>query len=82
MEPRSERPAARKGRAENDHFIEPMACLAVADLPTGSDWEYELKLDGYRAIAFKTRGRVHLSRATARISRSALVVDPPAPTTR
>src|SRR6266851_2601862 len=60
MEPRSERRAAQKGRAEIGHFIEPMACLAVADLPAGSDWEYELKLDGYRAIAFKTRGRVHL----------------------
>jgi ATP-dependent DNA ligase len=60
MEPRSERRAAQKGRAETGHFIEPMACLAVADLPAGSDWEYELKLDGYRAIAFKTRGRVHL----------------------
>jgi ATP-dependent DNA ligase len=60
MESHSERLAARKGRVETGHFIEPMACLAVVDLPTGSDWEYELKLDGYRAIAFKTRGRVHL----------------------
>jgi ATP-dependent DNA ligase len=60
MEPRSERLATQKGRAEIGHFIEPMACLAVADLPAGSDWEYEVKLDGYRAIAFKTRGRVHL----------------------
>jgi ATP-dependent DNA ligase len=24
------------------------------------DWAYELKLDGYRAIAFKSGGRVHL----------------------
>jgi ATP-dependent DNA ligase len=60
MKSRSERRAAQKGRAEIGHFIEPMACLAVANLPAGSDWEYELKLDGYRAIAFKTRGRVHL----------------------
>src|SRR5260370_10519379 len=60
MEPRGGRVAAQKGRAEIGHFIEPMACLAVADLSAGSDWEYELKLDGYRAIAFKTRGRVHL----------------------
>jgi bifunctional non-homologous end joining protein LigD len=35
-------------------------CLAVADLPAGPQWEYELKLDGYRAIGFKTRGLVHL----------------------
>jgi bifunctional non-homologous end joining protein LigD len=37
-----------------------MACLAVADIPTGSEWEYELKFDGYRAIAFKSRRRIHL----------------------
>jgi bifunctional non-homologous end joining protein LigD len=37
-----------------------MMCLAVADLPAGPEWEYELKFDGYRAIGFKTRGLVHL----------------------
>jgi bifunctional non-homologous end joining protein LigD len=37
-----------------------MLCLAVAELPTGSQWEYELKLDGYRAIGLKARGRVQL----------------------
>jgi ATP-dependent DNA ligase len=26
----------------------------------GPQWAYELKLDGYRAIAFKSKGRVHL----------------------
>jgi len=59
----SERRAGRKGRAPeaSGHFIEPMACLAVAEVPTGSEWEYELKFDGYRAIAFKTRNRVHLA---------------------
>jgi bifunctional non-homologous end joining protein LigD len=34
--------------------------VAVADVPAGPEWEYELKFDGYRAIAFKTRNRVHL----------------------
>ena len=63
MERRAERLAGRKGRAERaiGHFIEPMACLAVAEVPAGSEWEYELKFDGYRAIAFKTRNRVHLA---------------------
>jgi bifunctional non-homologous end joining protein LigD len=62
MERRAERLADRKGRAVPaiGQFIEPMACLAVASLPAGSGWEYELKFDGYRAIAFKTHNRVHL----------------------
>src|SRR5216684_7591584 len=63
MEPRAGRLAGRKGRAEQaiGHFHEPMACLAVAEVPAGSEWEYELKFDGYRAIVFKTRNRVHLA---------------------
>jgi ATP-dependent DNA ligase len=62
MERRAEQFADRKGRAAPavGHFIEPIGCLAVASLPAGSGWEYELKLDGYRAVAFKTRNRVHL----------------------
>src|SRR5262249_42726308 len=27
-----------------------MLCLAVPKIPEGPEWEYELKLDGYRAI--------------------------------
>ena len=62
MERRAERLTDPKGRAATaaGHFIEPMACLAVASLPTGTSWEYELKFDGYRAVAFNTRNRVHL----------------------
>jgi bifunctional non-homologous end joining protein LigD len=33
-------------------FIEPMQALSVEKLPEG-DWLYEIKLDGYRALAFK-----------------------------
>src|SRR5206468_10299188 len=32
-------------------FIEPMECRRVAELPEGADWVYEIKQDGYRAIA-------------------------------
>lgn len=42
------------------HFIEPMLLLRTDKLPEGKKWEYELRLDGYRAIAFKSGGRVHL----------------------
>jgi DNA ligase D-like protein (predicted ligase) len=41
-------------------FVEPMQCLAVAKLPEGPDWEYEVKLDGYRALGIKGAGRVQL----------------------
>jgi len=35
-------------------FIEPMECLAVPKLFDGSEWIYEIKLDGYRAVATKS----------------------------
>jgi DNA ligase D-like protein (predicted ligase) len=42
------------------HFIEPMLCGATSELPTGREWSYELKLDGYRGLAIKTGGRQKL----------------------
>src|SRR5580704_17012777 len=42
------------------HFIEPMLLQQMAKLPQGAQWLYELKLDGYRAIAFKAGGKVSL----------------------
>jgi bifunctional non-homologous end joining protein LigD len=41
-------------------FIEPMQCELMAELPEGSDWQYELKLDGYRALAIKDQGAAML----------------------
>jgi bifunctional non-homologous end joining protein LigD len=41
-------------------FVEPMLLLPANTLPEGSDWTYEIKLDGYRAIALKMAGRVQL----------------------
>jgi DNA ligase D-like protein (predicted ligase) len=42
-------------------FIQPMLLLPTDRLPDEpAKWEYQLKLDGYRAIAFKTGNKVHL----------------------
>ena len=35
-------------------FIEPMECAPVAKLPSSEQWVYEIKLDGYRAVAVKS----------------------------
>ena len=37
-----------------------MLLLRTDSLPSGEQWVYELKLDGYRAFAFKRNGAVHL----------------------
>lgn len=37
-----------------------MLLLSSTSLPEGDAWQYELKLDGYRAIAYKSSGKVHL----------------------
>ena len=41
-------------------FIEPMLLLRTEKLPEGTDWLTELKLDGYRALAIKTSGKLQL----------------------
>src|ERR687890_76302 len=41
-------------------FVPPMLLLRTETLPDGPQWLYELKLDGYRAIAFKRDGTIHL----------------------
>jgi len=37
-----------------------MLLLKSDSLPDGTDWIREIKLDGYRAIAFKSGGKIHL----------------------
>jgi bifunctional non-homologous end joining protein LigD len=42
-------------------FIEPMLLLRTNALPNDRErWQNKLKVDGYRAIAFKTGGKIHL----------------------
>lgn len=41
-------------------FIEPMECLAVPKLPDDPEWVYEIKLDGYRAVALNSNGKLSL----------------------
>jgi bifunctional non-homologous end joining protein LigD len=36
-------------------FVEPMLAKPVAGLPEGSNWQYEIKWDGYRALAIKNK---------------------------
>jgi DNA ligase D-like protein (predicted ligase) len=48
----------RAATVKTAQFIETMDCLPVSIVPEGPEWTYELKLDGYRLEAVKTRGRV------------------------
>jgi ATP-dependent DNA ligase len=41
-------------------FVDPMLLLRTDTLPEGLDWGYEIELDGYRAVALKTGGKVSL----------------------
>jgi bifunctional non-homologous end joining protein LigD len=49
----------KQGETKGFPFIEPMLALRVSELPAG-DWLYEVKFDGYRALALKAGSEVQL----------------------
>ena len=51
-----------KGRCAGStaRFVEPMKAKLVTEPPTGRDWVYELKFDGFRAVAVKNGAEVEL----------------------
>jgi ATP-dependent DNA ligase len=63
-------PAQKKAKDDISHlddlpsakakFIEPMLLMRTSKLPEGPDWQYEIKLDGYRALAIQTSRGIQL----------------------
>jgi len=52
--------AKRVKRADIPRFVEPMAATLVDDVPEGRDWLFEMKFDGYRALAATSGANVRI----------------------
>lgn len=62
---KSKKGSGRKGpsyvrKAKVPAFVKPMKATAVTEFPTEGDWIYEVKWDGYRALALKHEESVRL----------------------
>jgi bifunctional non-homologous end joining protein LigD len=57
--PSAEAGATRRKPAMKAKFLEPMKARIVNKVPPG-DWFYEIKFDGFRAVAYKEGKAVHL----------------------
>jgi bifunctional non-homologous end joining protein LigD len=49
-----------KSVGKTPRFVRPMKATAVSELPEGNEWIYEVKWDGYRALALKDGNNVEL----------------------
>ncbi len=58
--PRATSPRKGRRRGMPLAFFEPMAAKLVSELPAGPEWLYEVKWDGYRALAIKEGDEVRL----------------------
>ena len=47
-------------KAEMPLSLEPMLATLVTSIPPGTDWLYEVKWDGYRALCFVAEGKVRM----------------------
>jgi bifunctional non-homologous end joining protein LigD len=57
---RGARAAKKVGQAALPDFVPPQLCATAASPPSGADWLFEVKYDGYRLQARLDRGRVRL----------------------
>ena len=51
---------AKQSEVSEPRFVPPMLASLVPNLPEGPEWEYELKLNGYRLQAIKHGDQVRL----------------------
>jgi len=54
MTAQSRMPGLRSLPPADIQFVPPMLAVAVSAVPEAPQWQYEIKLDGYRAIVVKT----------------------------
>lgn len=57
----SKKPARKRGKtAKLPRFVKPALATLVDDIPSGEDWLFEMKFDGYRALASASGDRVRI----------------------